>query len=150
MATEIVEPGVRKIVRAVGADERRRPRDVNGTSYELVDDGTGPLELNTIRGIGGFYGGPSRTEEEVTALSFAVAINQKYIDAANTSAFARAAGCPGDIDGDGFEDCVQIGESRVFLYRGSPNGLRLAEERLLVTDTRTIATRATLVSKLFQ
>ncbi|WP_170319649.1 FG-GAP repeat domain-containing protein [Polyangium spumosum] len=131
--------------------------DVNGDghtdvigSYELVDDGTGPLELNTIRGIGGFFGGPARAEQEVGGLDFAVPINQQYIDAANTNFFARAAGCPGDIDGDGFEDCVQIGESRVFLYRGSPEGLRLAEERLLVTEARTVATRATLVSKLFR
>lgn len=135
---------------AVGADVNGDGHtDVLG-SYELVDDGTGPLELNTIRGIGGFFGGPARAEEDATALSFAVPINQQYIDAANTNFFARAAGCPGDIDGDGFEDCVQIGESRVFLYRGSPEGLRLAEERLLVTATRTVATRATLVSKLFR
>lgn len=100
--------------------------------------------------IRGFKGGARRSDEEESLLSWDLGADYTFTTSVEPGARQRLT-CPGDIDGDGFQDCLLLSNGRTFGVRGSPDGPRLVTRlEQLFNPGQRLPSRATLVDPLYR
>ncbi len=131
----------------VGADvDGDGVADVVGVASFGAREGAGDRAGRLV--LGGFRGGAARRDETDTYSSWYVTADYDFPTALGAPVRAEFV-CPGDVDGDGFDDCLLLSHGRVFPLRGSPTGPRptVSTEHFAVPGLQA-ATRITLVDPL--